>query len=226
MGAMWTFAPEKGPRPTYVADLKGAASVAHVYGAARTGSEAFTSFGPWSSTPRSLKHIADLQLSLGVTRFCIHTSPHQPLAAPPPGIALAPFLGQSFTVNETWARDGRPWIDYLARCSGAARRGRPAVDIAVFVGEEAPVTALFGRGLDVRVARGFDFDYVGPTPCPTSYASKTGRCVSDRGALPTALPRRFVASHDDRRARRGRDARGCGGDDRRRPPRIVAVARR
>ena len=49
MGAMWTFDPETGPRPTYVADLKGAASVAHVYGKAWTGSEAFTSFGdPWS----------------------------------------------------------------------------------------------------------------------------------------------------------------------------------
>ena len=49
MGAMWTFDPEVGPRPTYVADLKGAASVAHVYGKAWTGSEAFTSFGdPWS----------------------------------------------------------------------------------------------------------------------------------------------------------------------------------
>ncbi|MET0888434.1 MAG: glycosyl hydrolase, partial [Mycetocola sp.] len=31
MGAMWTFSPESGPSPTYVADLKGASSVAHVY---------------------------------------------------------------------------------------------------------------------------------------------------------------------------------------------------
>ena len=54
MGAMWTFDPEEGPRPTYVADLKGASSVAHVYGKAWTGSEAFTSFGkPWSWSPRS-----------------------------------------------------------------------------------------------------------------------------------------------------------------------------
>ena len=46
--------PAVGPRPTYVADLKGAASVAHVYGKAWTGSEAFTSFGdPWIWSPQS-----------------------------------------------------------------------------------------------------------------------------------------------------------------------------
>jgi hypothetical protein len=179
MGAMWTFSPEDGPRPTYVADLKGASSVAHVYGRAWTGSEAFTSFdSPWSWTPRTLKHIADLQLSLGVTRFCIHTSPHQPIAAPPPGIALAPFLGQSFTANETWAGMARPWIDYLARCSAVLSSGVPAVDIAVFVGEEAPVTGLFDGALDTAVPDGFDFDYVGPDALTNLLRVEDGSIVS------------------------------------------------
>lgn len=162
MGAMWTFDPADGPQPTYVADLKGAASVAHVHGKRWVGSEAFTSFdNPWSWTPRTLKHVADLQLSLGVTRFCIHTSPHQPIAAPPPGISLAPFLGQAFAVNETWASMTRPWIDYLARCSAVLSSGEPAVDIAVFVGEEAPVTGLFADAIDDTVPDGFDADYIG-----------------------------------------------------------------
>lgn len=164
MGAMWTFDAEAGPKPTYVADLKGAASVSHAHGKRWTGAEAFTSFDrPWASSPRSLKHVADLQLALGVTRFCIHTSPHQPLAAPPPGIALAPFLGQAFTANETWADMARPWIDYLARCSAVLSAGEPAVDVAVFVGEEAPVTGLFAEAVDTSMPDGsrFDFDYLG-----------------------------------------------------------------
>ncbi|WP_194396826.1 glycosyl hydrolase [Microbacterium atlanticum] len=162
MGAMWTFDPASGPKPTYVADIKGAASVAHLHGSRWTGAEAFTSFDrPWSSSPRSLKHVADLQLALGVTRFCIHTSPHQPLGAPPPGVALAPFLGQAFTVNETWADMAGPWIDYLARSCALLSAGEPAVEIAVFIGEEAPVTALFGDAYDTAVPDGFDFDYVG-----------------------------------------------------------------
>ena len=73
--------PAAGPAPTYVADLKGASSVAHVYGKPFTGAESMSAFHrPWSYTPRRLKHVADLELALGVTRFCIHTSPHQPTA--------------------------------------------------------------------------------------------------------------------------------------------------
>ncbi len=163
-GAMWTYSSETGPAPTYVADLKGgASSVAHVYGRRHTGSEAFTTGrNPWSDSPKSLKHVADLQLALGVTRFCIHTSPHQPMQVPPPGIALAPSLGQSFTRNETWASTAKPWVDYLARCSHLLSLGRPAVDIAYFIGEEAPVTALFGNAFNDDVPADYDYDYIGP----------------------------------------------------------------
>ena len=180
MGAMWTFDAESGPLPTYVADLKGASSVAHVHGKPWVGAEAFTSFDrPWASTPRTLKHVADLQLALGVTRFCIHTSPHQPIAAPPPGIALAPFLGQAFTVNETWSGLARPWIDYLARCSALLSMGTPAVDVAVFVGEEAPVTGLFEHAFDTTVPAGFDFDYVGPDAVTDVLRVEGGAVVAD-----------------------------------------------
>lgn len=183
MGAMWTFDPREGPQPTYVADLKGAASVAHVYGRRWVGAESFTSFDrPWSWTPRSLKHVADLQLALGVTRFCIHTSPHQPIAAAPPGIALAPFLGQAFTVHETWSGMARPWIDYLARCSALLSMGAPAVDVAVFAGEEAPVTGLFEHRLDDTVPAGFDFDYVGADAVRDVLRVEGGRIVSDGAA--------------------------------------------
>ncbi|VXC33091.1 Alpha-L-rhamnosidase [Arthrobacter sp. 9V] len=168
MGAMWTFSSKAGPAPTYVADLKGASSVAHVYGRSHTGSEAFTSGrNPWSDSPKSLKHVADLQLALGVTRFCIHTSPHQPTQVPPPGIALAPSLGQSFTRNETWASSAKPWVDYLARCSHLLSLGRPAVDIAYFIGEEAPVTALFGNVCNRDVPADYDYDYLGPDALKT-----------------------------------------------------------
>lgn len=161
MGAMWCFDPADGPAPTYVADLKGAASVAHVWGRRHVGAEAFTAFTtPWSFSPRRLKHVADLQLTLGVTRFCIHTSPHQPMAAVPPGVSLAPFLGQAFTVHETWSSMAGPWIDYLARCAAMLGTGEPDTDVAVFIGEEGPVTGLYGTRPDTTVPAGYDFDYV------------------------------------------------------------------
>ena len=128
MGAMWLFDPGTGsPAPTYVADLKGASSVAHLYGKRWTGAESMTAFHrPWSYSPRHLKHVADLELALGVTRFCIHTSPHQPVGTPPPGIGLAPFLGQAFVRSEPWAELAGPWIDYLARCSAVLNAGTPS----------------------------------------------------------------------------------------------------
>jgi len=157
MGAMWLFDPGSGtPNPTYVADLRGASSVAHVYGKPWTGAESMTAFHrPWSYTPQRLKHIADLELALGVTRFCIHTSPHQPVQVPPPGIGLAPFLGQVFVRTEPWAGFAAPWVDYLARCSYLLNQGLPAVDVAVFTGEEAPLTALYGDQVDRCVPADF-----------------------------------------------------------------------
>ena len=161
MGAMWTFDAGDRPKPTYVADLKGASSVAHVYRKPFTGAESMSAFHrPWSYTPRRLKHVADLELALGVTRFCIHTSPHQPTAAPLPGIGLSPYLGQTFIRSEPWAKMAGPWIDYLARCSYLLNQGDPAGDVAVFVGEEGPLTALFGDAPDDSVPADVDHDYV------------------------------------------------------------------
>jgi alpha-L-rhamnosidase len=180
MGAMWLFdAGSDLPEPTYLADLKGASSVAHVHGKPFTGAESMTAFHrPWSYTPRRLKHVADLELSLGATRFCIHTSPHQPTQVPPPGIGLAPFLGQAFIRTEPWADLAGPWIDYLARCSWLLNQGVPAVDVAVFVGEEAPVTALFGEAPDRGVPTGLDFDYVDLDGLESRFAVQGGDLVA------------------------------------------------
>ena len=183
MGAMWLFDAGTGrPNPTYVADLKGASSVAHVYDKPFTGAESMTAFHrPWSYTPRWLKHVADLELALGVTRFCIHTSPHQPTQVPPPGIGLAPFLGQAFIRTEPWAELAGPWVDYLARCSWLLNQGTPAVDVAVFTGEEAPLTSLFGDEPDRSVPSGFDADYVNLDALEDRFAVDDGQLVAGTG---------------------------------------------
>lgn len=161
MGAMWTHDPESGPLPTYVADLKGASSVSHVHGKSHTASEAFTTYGrPWAHVPADLKPVADLQLCLGVTRFCIHTSPHQPASVRGPGVAMASVLGQTFSRNETWAELAGPWVDYLARCCLLLNVGRPLSRVAYLPGQEAPVTGLFGDRFQTDVPRGIEYDYI------------------------------------------------------------------
>ncbi|MDR6639466.1 glycosyl hydrolase [Paenarthrobacter nitroguajacolicus] len=160
MGAMWCYEPENGPQPTYVADLQGASSVANIYGKAAVGAESMSAFGkPFMFTPRNLKPVVDMEFSLGVNLVNIHTSPHQPDAAPKPGVTLSPYLGQSFTRNETWAHAARPWIDYIARCSHLLQQGTHAADIAYFYGEEAPVTGVFGDSAP-EVPEGYGFDFI------------------------------------------------------------------
>jgi hypothetical protein len=43
MSAMWTFGQKAGPNPSYIADIKGAASVAHIYGQNLVAAESMTS---------------------------------------------------------------------------------------------------------------------------------------------------------------------------------------
>ena len=80
-------------------------------------------------------------------------------------------------MHETWSGMARPWIDYLARCSAMLSLGAPAVDIAVFAGEEAPVTGLFEHRLDDAVPAGFDFDYVGADAVRDVLRVEGGRIV-------------------------------------------------
>ena len=159
MAAMWSYGSRREPLPTYVADIQGAASVAHVYGRDLVAAESLTSAGqPWAYAPRDLKPVVDMEFVLGVNRVFIHTSVHQPVERAP-GLSLNAY-GQFFNRLESWGELAKGWIDYIARCSFLLQQGRAASDIAYFYGEEAPITGLFGD-TRVDVPRGYGFDFVG-----------------------------------------------------------------
>ena len=144
MGAMWTWAGGSEPDIDYLSDLRGAASVAHIYGQNLVGAESMTSRGPaWSFSPNSLTKVADLEFALGVNRFEIHESTHQPVPDLAPGLTLGPY-GLWFNRNDTWADEAKPWVTYLARCSYLLQQGHYSADVAYFYGEEGPLTAVFG----------------------------------------------------------------------------------
>jgi hypothetical protein len=183
MGAMWTVPPGGQPRPTFVADLQGAASVAHVKGGNLVAAESMTAFGlPWAFAPRDLKKTADIEFALGVNRIVVHTSAHQPQDGVTPGMALAPFLGQYFSRHETWAEFARPWIDYLARTSFLLQQGRNVADVAYFYGEDAPVTGLFGAAPNRDVPAGYGFHYVNPDVLLHQLHVADGRLITRGGA--------------------------------------------
>jgi hypothetical protein len=147
MGEFWDRNPGEKPIANQVSDIREAASAAHIYGKTLVAAEAFTAtpmIPSFSRSPRDLKWIADQYMALGVNRFVIHASPHQPFEDRKPGVSLWRF-GQHFTRNETWAEQARPWMDYLSRASYMLQQGRAVNDIAYFYGEGAPVAAPFAE---------------------------------------------------------------------------------
>ena len=160
MSAMWTQMPGvNAEHPGYNADIRESASVAHIYGQNLVAAESLTAgSGAWSWSPETLKPTADKELAMGLNRFVIHTSVHQPVNDKVPGLGLGPF-GQWFTRHETWAEIAKPWITYLARSSYMLQQGKFVADVIYFYGEDSNITALFGNKAP-DVPAGYNFDYV------------------------------------------------------------------
>ena len=117
MAAMWFMRREAAGKAGFLADMKGAASVAHIYGQNLVAAESMTSaVAPWAYAPNELRRIIDLEFASGVNRPVVHTSVHQPVDDKVPGLSLAIF-GQYFNRHEAWAELARPWVDYMARSS-------------------------------------------------------------------------------------------------------------
>lgn len=187
MSAMWSFQRDRGPKLTYLADMKGAASVAHVYGRKYIAAESLTSMlSPWAFAPNDLKRMIDLEFVSGINRPVIHTSVHVPVDDRKPGLRLSIF-GQDFNRNEAWSELARPWMDYIARNSFMLQQGSNVADIAYFHGEEAPLTSLFGDRPVADVPAGNAFDFVNADALLGALSNDGGDLVSAGGARYRAL---------------------------------------
>jgi hypothetical protein len=181
MGAMWTQTPGKDVEQFgYDADIRESASVAHIYGQNLVAAESLTAGGgAWAWAPEYLKPTADKELAMGLNRFVIHTSVHQPLMGKAPGLGLGPF-GQWFTRNETWAEQAKPWVTYLARSSYLLQQGRFVADIAYFYGEDANVTALFGDHAP-DIPAGYNYDFLNAEALLTAVSVDGGELKTPSG---------------------------------------------
>ena len=159
MAAMWTQLPGvNAEQYGYNADIRESASVSHLYGQNLVAAESLTAAsGAWAWSPATLKPTADKELAMGLNRFVLHTSVHQPLIDKGPGLSLGPF-GQWFTRNETWAEPAKAWLTYLARSSYMLQQGRFVADVLYFYGEDSNLTAVFDHsGPSVPATHNFDY---------------------------------------------------------------------
>lgn len=181
MSAMWTQKPGVNKELYgYNADIRESASVAHLYGQNLVAAESMTaSSGAWAWSPATLKPTADKEMAMGLNRFVIHTSVHQPLLDRKPGLALGPF-GQWFTRNETWAEQAQVWIGYLSRSCYMLQQGHFAADIAYFYGEDSNITALF-QNKGPEIPAGYNFDYVNADALIHLLKVEDGQLVTDSG---------------------------------------------
>jgi hypothetical protein len=181
MAAMWTQRPGVNEdQPGSNADIRESASVAHIYGQNLVAAESLTAGqGAWAWSPETLKPTADKELAMGLNRFVLHTSVHQPLMDKGPGLSLGPF-GQWFTRNETWAEIAKPWVQYLSRSSFMLQQGRFVADIAYFYGEDSNVTALFQQK-GPAIPEGYNFDYVNADALLHRFSVNGGRLTTETG---------------------------------------------
>jgi hypothetical protein len=181
MGAMWTQQPGVNEENHGAnADIRESASVAHLYGQNLVAAESLTAgSAPWAWSPATLKPTADKLLAVGLNRFVIHTSVHQPLLDKVPGLSLGPF-GQWFTRNETWAEPARAWVSYLARSAYLLQQGRFVADVLYYYGEDTNVTALFAEHAP-PLPPGYNYDFVNADALVHVLSVSGGRLVSKSG---------------------------------------------
>lgn len=183
-GEYWYRPFATGPgQPGLKADLKEAASVAHLYGKPYVAAEALTvaaGFDPWAFSPRMLKPVADEIFAHGVNRILMHDSHHQPFVDKKPGLMLL-YFGQFFNRNETWADEAGAWISYLSRTSHMLQQGQYVADIAYFYGEEMNLAEQFEKKFNTSVPAGYQYDYVNGEALLNLLKVRDGRLVTDSG---------------------------------------------
>ena len=121
------------------------AYLAHVWGRRYVGAEAFTACPPfggrWTTTPFAIKAQGDRAFARGINRLIFHRFCHQPFVKPgafaAPGFTLG-IYGMHLDRTQTWWKQGRPYMDYLARCQWMLQEGRNVADVIFWHGEEAP----------------------------------------------------------------------------------------
>ena len=138
MGEFWLNSPTHD-KPT---DMLDAISGAHVYGKNIIQAEGFTEVrGVWDETPASIKALLDRNFALGMNRLFFHVNTHNPWLNRKPGMTLD-GIGLFFQRDQIWFPEAKPFVDYITRCQTLLQKGKPVIDIAVYIGEEMPSRAF------------------------------------------------------------------------------------
>lgn len=140
--------------------LNDAVSAGRLYGRNVIAAEAFTSQDEvnWRFSPALGKKWGDRAWALGVNQFMFHRFAHQANTHVMPGMTMNRYGSHFDRTQPWWDEGGAAWFRYMARGNYLLRQGEPVVDIALFVGEDSPVSCPEKPGLQDRLPAGTDFD--------------------------------------------------------------------
>jgi hypothetical protein len=159
-------------------EVLAAVSAGRIYGKRVISAEAFTgspSYG-YTQDPWQLKALGDLQATMGVNHFVLHVYIHQTYDDKQPGMNA--WFGTEFNRHNTWFEMGKPWIDYLRRSHSLLQQGTPVVDVAYFIGEDAPKMSGIRQP---ELPNGYSFDYINGEVIRERLKVKNGRFVLPDG---------------------------------------------
>ena len=142
------------------ADVKEAASAAHINGKRWVAAESFTGRpedASWRNDPYSIKALGDKHFCLGLNRVVFHRYAHQPFPDRVPGVTMGPW-GLNFERTQTWWEPGAAWLKYIARCEWMLSQGAAVSDVLFFYGEWAPNTLPARANLKPAIPAGYDYD--------------------------------------------------------------------
>lgn len=101
-----------------------------------------------------LKRWCDWVYGTGVNHLILHVFIHQPDDKPP---GIIQWFGTAFNRHNTWFEQSKAFIDYTRRSSVLLKTGLPVVDVAYYIGENAP--AMTGPR-DPELPNGYDYDFI------------------------------------------------------------------
>jgi len=180
-----------GQDDTYIGHAKMVSSAAHVTGRPVVGAEAFTAIGGqarWNNHPYTLKVLGDRMFASGVNRFMLHAAAHQPWLNRHPGMTFSLF-GTHFYRTQTWWKQSRGWMDYLARSQFLLQQGRFIADVCILLPEEFPGSSSFSR--PTSLPSGYDFDV-----CSAEVVIGQMRVEGTRLVLPSGMSYRLLVLPD------------------------------
>ena len=177
MTEFWTRA-SYGQNETY-RKAQQMASVAHVYGHAIVGAEAFTSGDQerWKLTPADIKSLGDYEFSQGINRFVVHRFAHQPYLNRAPGATMGPW-GLHYERTQTWWEMSTAWHEYLARCQYLLRQGQYVADLC-YLRPEVPNQTYFTP--NPPVPTGYRYDEISAEALIQRVSVEGGRLVVPGG---------------------------------------------